>query len=92
MLSAHLRSISLLKLIDMGLSLAEQLQLVFFHSSGVKKSELAQKLGMSPQAFSGKLKRGSFSLEELKQIGDFTGCRFVQYFELPNGQHIGYSE
>lgn len=76
----------------MNLSLAEQLQLLFFHCSSVKKLELAQKLGMSPQAFSGKLRRGPFILDELSKIAELTGCRFVQYFELPNGQRIGYSE
>lgn len=74
----------------MSLSLAEQLQLVFF-SSQAKKTEIAAELGMSPQAFSGRLRRGSFSLEELAKIAELTGCRFVQYFEMPNGDKIGYS-
>lgn len=73
----------------MVLSIAEQLQLVFFHCSNISKSEVAEKLGMSPQAFSGRLRRGSFTLEELSKIGELTGCRFVQYFEMPDGEKIG---
>lgn len=75
----------------MVLSLAEQLQLLFFHCNDVTKSEVAEQLGMSPQAFSGRLRRGSFNLEELSKIGEITGCKFVQYFEMPNGEKIGSS-
>ena len=74
----------------MDLSISEQLQLLLFHSQ-VKKCEIAKALNMSPQAFSGRLHRGGFSLEELAKIGELTGCRFVQYFELPNGQKLGGS-
>ena len=74
----------------MDLSISEQLQLLLFHGS-VKKCEIAKALNMSPQSFSGKLRRGSFTLDELARIGELTGCRYVQYFELPNGQKLGFS-
>lgn len=74
----------------MDLSISEQLQLLLFHSS-VKKCEIAKALNMSPQSFSGKLRRGSFTLDELAKIGEITGCRYVQYFKLPNGHKLGIS-
>lgn len=74
----------------MRLSISEQLRLVFFRT-GIKIGDVAQAVGMSPQSFSGKLRRNSFSYDELAKIGEVTGCRFVQYFELPDGEKIGQS-
>ena len=41
-----------------------------------------------PQAFSQKMKRGKYSLEELEEIAVATGVEIHCYFELPNGEKI----
>ena len=51
-------------------------------------SELARKIGQSPQNFNKKLKRGTVSLEELLTIADVLGILFEQGFTLPDGQSI----
>lgn len=73
---------------EMRLSVSEQLRLIFFRT-GIKIGDTARAVGMSPQSFSAKLRRSSFTYEELEKIGELTGCRFVQYFEMPNGEKIG---
>lgn len=72
----------------MHMTIAEHLKLLFF-KLGIKQADVAALLKMSPQSFSAKLKRNSFSCEELEKIGELTGCKFVLYFELPNGEKIG---
>ena len=37
---------------------------------GVSEAELARRLGKSPQSFNSKMKRGTFSVEDLEQIAD----------------------
>jgi transcriptional regulator with XRE-family HTH domain len=51
-------------------------------------SELARRLGQSPQNFGKKLKRETITLEELKTIADVMDVKFEQVFILPNGNEI----
>lgn len=51
-------------------------------------SELARRLGQSPQNFGKKLKRETVSLEELEQIAELTGVRFEQSFRIGGGGKI----
>lgn len=51
-------------------------------------SELARRIGQTPQNFSKKLKRDTVTLEELKQIADEMGVTFEQSFILPDGEQI----
>lgn len=55
---------------------------------GLTMGELAEKMGQSPQNFSGKLKRESFSNQELHEMAEAVGCTYEQYFVLPNGEKI----
>lgn len=54
----------------------------------VSVSELARRLGQSPQNFGKKLKRETVTLEELKAIADVMGVKFEQNFVLPDGKKI----
>lgn len=51
-------------------------------------SELARRLGKSPQNFGKKLKREIITLEELKAITDVMDVKFEQVFILPDGNEI----
>ena len=51
-------------------------------------SELARRIGQTPQNFSKKLKRDTVTLEELKQISDEMGVTFEHSFILPDGEQI----
>lgn len=54
----------------------------------ISVAELARRMGKSPQSFNSKLKRGSFTIEELDAIADSTGAKFERYFVFQNGEKI----
>jgi predicted transcriptional regulator len=51
-------------------------------------SELARRIGQSPQNFSAKLKRGTITDSELVLIADKLNILYEQSFTLPNGEKI----
>lgn len=54
----------------------------------ISVAELARRMGKSPQSFNSKLKRGSFTIEELDAIADAMGAKFERYFIFQNGEKI----
>lgn len=56
--------------------------------AGVTMAELAEKLGYSNQNLFMRIKRNKFTDEELKQIAEILGCKYVCYFEFPDGTKI----
>lgn len=56
--------------------------------SNISVSELARRIGQTPQNFSKKMKRDTVSLDELKQIADVMGVTFEQSFIFANGECI----
>ena len=54
-------------------------------------SELARKIGQSPQNFNKKLQRGTVSVEEMIIIADVLGVTFEQRFIIENGSYIQIS-
>ena len=71
---------STMKTSDMIRQLCEQMNL--------SVSELARRLGQSPQNFGKKLKRETITLEELKAIAEVMDVKFEQAFILPDGNKI----
>lgn len=49
-------------------------------------SELARRIGQSPQNFNKKLQRGTVKAEEMMEIADALGITFEQSFMLPDGE------
>lgn len=58
------------------------------NKKNISISELAIRIGQTPQYFGKKLKRDTVSLEEMKQIGDVLEVTFEQSFILPDGEQI----
>ena len=54
----------------------------------ISVSELARRIGQTPQNFNKKLKRETVTLDELKAIAVVLGVKFVQGFVLPGGDEI----
>lgn len=54
----------------------------------ISVSELARRTGTSPQAFNQKMKRESFTPEELAAIAEAVGCSFEYSFILPDGKKL----
>jgi transcriptional regulator with XRE-family HTH domain len=55
---------------------------------GVSQSELARKMGDSPQNLGVKIKRNTANPEYLQKVADALGVKFIYYFELPDGTRI----
>ena len=58
---------------------------------GISLSELARRIGQTPQNFNKKLKRETISTEELIEIANVLGVRFEQSFLLCSGKKISIS-
>ncbi|KPU45905.1 hypothetical protein OXPF_03730 [Oxobacter pfennigii] len=71
------------------MAVSEQLKILCVKLN-ISVSELARLSGKSPQAFSQKMKRESFTVDELKQIAESSGCKYIGAFELPNGERVEY--
>ena len=54
----------------------------------ISQAELARRTGQSPQSFSAKLKRASFTVNELETIADATGAEFRHKFTFASGDEI----
>ena len=54
-------------------------------------SELARRIGQSPQNFSKKLQRGTVSYNEMMIIANVLGIRYEQKFVMADGTKIGIS-
>ena len=51
-------------------------------------AEIARRLGVTPQAFSQKVKRGTISLDDLDNIATVSGCEIECSFVLANGEKV----
>ena len=65
----------------------EQLRLLCAKSN-LSISEIGRRLDKSPQAFSQKIKRGNFTIDELMDISIVCGCELKCEFVYPNGDII----
>jgi len=66
---------------------SEQIKILCVKLS-ISISELARLNSTSPQAFSQKMKRDSFTPAELKDIAIAAGCKYESSFILPNGDRV----
>lgn len=56
--------------------------------SGITKTELARRLGMTQPAFSQRFKTGKFSDEDFKNIASAIGASYFSGFIFPDGTKI----
>lgn len=55
---------------------------------GISQAALARAIGMSPQNFNKKVKRETFSPDELHAIAKALGAKYIAMFEFPDGTKI----
>lgn len=55
---------------------------------GISQAALARTIGMTPSNFNQKYKRETFTQTELEAIAGALGCKYVEYFEFPDGTKI----
>ncbi len=69
------------------MNIAEKIRLVCAKFN-ISQAELARRIGTSPQNFNSKMKRGSFSLNDLTDIADAVGVEFEFGFKFLDGTVI----
>ena len=56
---------------------------------GISKAELSRRLGYAtPQSFQRRYDTGKFTQEELQEIAQATGGKYISIFEYPDGTQI----
>ena len=55
---------------------------------GISQAQLARDIEMTPQNFNNKLKRGTFTEDEMATIARSLRATFNQYFEFEDGTKI----
>lgn len=56
--------------------------------AGMSESDLARKLGSTPQAFGQRMKTGKFSSSDLERIATAMGAKVAITFTFPDGREI----
>lgn len=69
------------------MSISDQIRMLCARLN-ISKAELARRIGQSPQSFSGKMKRESFTVAELERIAYAAGVSYVHKFTFENGEEI----
>lgn len=69
------------------MTISEQIKVLCVRQN-ISLAELARRMGKSPQSFNAKLKRCSFTVEELEKIAEVTGVEFERKFILVDGDKI----
>ena len=69
------------------MTISEQIKVLCVRSN-ISMAEHARRLGKSPQALNAKLKRESFTIEELEIIAEAVDAKFLRNFELSSGDKI----
>lgn len=72
---------------DWCMTISEQIKVLCVRC-GVSEAELARRLGKSPQSFNSKMKRESFTVEDLEKIADVLDVEFNREFILANGDKV----
>lgn len=80
-------SISLIDWRRWKMTISEQIKVLCVRCD-ISVAELARRVGKSPQNMSSKLKRGSFTMEDLDDIAEAVGVTFERHFVLNNGDKV----
>lgn len=69
------------------MTISEQIKVLCVRQN-ISQAELARRLGTTPQNFSAKLKRESFTVSEIEEIAEVAGVEFEKMFILSSGEQI----
>lgn len=69
------------------MNISEQIKVLCVRTN-ISVSELARRIGITPQNLNAKLKRETFTVADLDQIADATGTTFERKFVLENGESV----
>ena len=66
------------------MSISERIRILLIKRNNISESELARRLGISPQNLHNKMKRDNFNEKELQQIAEVLNYDFNTSFTLRN--------
>jgi len=69
------------------MTISQQINMVAAYK-GLSQADIARLIGTTPQNFNKKVKRGTFSREEMEQIAEALGATYTASFEFPDGTKI----
>ena len=69
------------------MTISEQIKVLCVRSN-ISVAELARRIGTTPQNFSSKMKRESFTISDLEYLAETVGCSFERHFVLPDGEKV----
>lgn len=69
------------------MNISEQIKVLCVRTN-ISVSELARRMGMSPQNLNAKLKRETFTIADLERIAKATGTTFERKFILNDGESV----
>ena len=69
------------------MAISEQIKVLCVRCS-ISEAELARRLGKSPQSFNSKMKRESFTVNDLEKIAEVLGVEFSRKFILADGEKV----
>ena len=69
------------------MTISEQIKVLCVRCS-ISEAELARRLGKSPQSFNSKMKRESFTVNDLEKIAEVLGVEFSIKFILADGEKV----
>jgi len=69
------------------MTISEQIKVLCVRTN-ISVSELARRMGMSPQNLNAKLKRETFTIADLEQVAAATGTTFERKFILEDGESV----
>lgn len=69
------------------MDVSEQIKVLCVRSN-ISVAELARRVGTSPQNFNAKLKRESFTVNDMEEIARVVDCSFERNFILKNGDKV----
>ena len=71
------------------MTVSEQIKILCVRC-GISVSELARRMGKTNQALGQKIQRGTFTVDEMKEVAAAVGCSYQGAFILPDGDRIEY--
>jgi transcriptional regulator with XRE-family HTH domain len=69
------------------MTVAEQIKVLCVRSN-ISAAELARRIGRTPQALNSKMKRESFTIDDMEIIAQAVNAEFKREFVLSNGESI----
>lgn len=71
------------------MAMTEQIRIMLVKRGNISESELARRLGISPQNLHNKMKRDNFTESDLREIAEALNCELkIQFISRETGEEL----